>query len=96
MKNSLGLISVIPVVGRSENSDDDYEPTFQHRKRTTSKNSHSSVNRSHCEDSAGSEGKGSECDEPAVAKSQPRPKCQPCQNTVSNAYSGRHVSLWYI
>ena len=45
------------------------------------KNSHSIVyvNRSQCEESAGSEGEGSESDEPDVAKSQPYPTSQACQ-----------------
>ena len=79
--------------GSSENSDDDYEPIAKRWKGTaattsrSSKNSHSNVDRSQCEPSAGSEGEDSESDEHAVAKSQPR------QNAVSNAYSGRDGTL---
>ena len=81
--------------GSSENSDDDYEPIAKCQKGTaastsrSSKNSHSSVDKSQCEESVGSEGEGSESDENAVAKSQPR------QNAVSNAYSGKDETLWY-
>ena len=63
----------------------------------TAKNSHSSVyvDRSQCEESAGSETEGSESNELAVAKCQPYPISQPCQNIVSTAYSGRDGSLRY-
>ena len=42
MNNLLEMIPVISVVGRSENSDDDYEPTSKHQKWTVASTSRSS------------------------------------------------------
>ena len=92
MNNLLEVISVIPMVKVAVKT---VMMTAKRRKGTaastsrSSKNSHSSVDRSQCEESVGSEGEGSESDESAVAKSQP------LQNAVSNAYSGRDGTLWY-